>query len=510
LSSASKSIQSKSSPSTVQTPRESTSSGLPAWNGFSARLRFGALPTWIIVAAYLFLPALLSLLSGHLLSTLPHGYINLEFLLIGAVGFFLPRSAVFALLLIDALADCAYSICYTYQFSLHDLFESLRFMAALPASRRVAGCVVLLAVLLLCWALSAMRPPRRRRMRSAAALLIIAAALVPIDALSGQNPLWHQDVSYVSFRLTRSPILVLGVRQAAAQRTESTAQHAANQPLRSASAQMLAWLNQPAAQPAQPDVVLIVVESWGLPLDPRLAAALTASYADPAIARNYRVTAGTAPFTGLTVPGEARELCRSTLGFGILHPSSEEALHCLPDLLRARGYRATAIHGYAGEMFYRAAWYRELGFDRTFFGADLAKLGLPRCGGAFPGICDGAIARFIGRSLVAPRRTQPQFVYWVTLNSHLPVPVHPALAADSACASDAALQGSPALCSWFRLVRAVHQSVGQVAIGVAAHPTVFVLVGDHAPPFADPALRSRFSSAEVPYIMLTPLSAAPH
>jgi hypothetical protein len=468
-------------------------------------------PALSVVLAYLFLPALLSLLSVHLLSTLPHGYVNLEFLLIGAVGLFLPRPVVISMLLVDALADCVYSICYTYQFSLHDLFWSLRFVSSLPASRRMAGVAVLLAALFLCWMLSALHPPRARRMHTAAALVAAAAILVPVDALNGQNPLWHEDVSWASFRLTRSPVLVLGVRQAAALRTESTARHSPNQPSPSASAQMLAWLDQSTAQSAaqlvQPDIVLIVVESWGLTRDPHLAAALTAAYADPAIVRNYKVTAGTAPFTGLTVPGEARELCRSTLGFGILHPSTEEARRCLPHLLRARGYLATAIHGYAGEMFYRAAWYRELGFGRTFFGADLGKLGLPQCGGAFPGICDGAIAGFIGHALLAPRHTQPQFVYWVTLNSHLPVPAHPALAADSACAADAALQNSPALCSWFRLVRAVHQSVSQLAIGAVAHPTVFVLVGDHAPPFADPSLRGRFSNIEVPYIMLSPLAS---
>jgi hypothetical protein len=37
-----------------------------------------------------------------------------------------------------------------------------------------------------------------------------------------------------------------------------------------------------------------------------------------------------------------------------------------------------------------------------------------------------------------------------------------------------------------------------------ARPTIFILVGDHAPPFADPRLRSEFSASQVPYVMLTP------
>jgi phosphoglycerol transferase MdoB-like AlkP superfamily enzyme len=72
------------------------------------------------------------------------------------------------------------------------------------------------------------------------------------------------------------------------------------------------------------------------------------------------------------------------------------------------------------------------------------------------------------------------------------------------------LRDSAALCSWFRLVRAVHQSVEQAAMAPAARPTVFVLVGDHAPPFGDPGLRAEFSGAKVPYVMLTPVEVAGH
>jgi phosphoglycerol transferase MdoB-like AlkP superfamily enzyme len=34
-------------------------------------------------------------------------------------------------------------------------------------------------------------------------------------------------------------------------------------------------------------------------------------------------------------------------------------------------------------------------------------------------------------------------------------------------------------------------------------PTVFVIVGDHAPPFGD-QLRSQFLKSEVPYVLLLP------
>ncbi len=460
------------------------------------------LPIYAIVLLYLVLPLLLSLAGVRLLNALPHGYINLECLVIGAAGVFLPRPVVVCLLLADSLADCAYSICYTYQFSVADLFESARFLGALPVGRLVAGCASAAIAVLLCWALSRVRPHARQRMHTACALAVLAAVLLPIDMLSGQNPLLHRDLSLLSGRITRSPILTLAVRGLHARRTEQAALRAQNTPMASASAQLNSRLS------TRPDVVLIVVESWGQMLDAPLAALLTAPYTDAAITHSYRVSYGTAPFTGLTVPGEARELCHSAIGFGILHAAAQLMPQCLPGRLRAQGYENIAIHGYAGEMFYRAAWYRELGFDRTLFGQDLRSLGMPRCGGAFPGICDGAIAGFIGNDLLDAQRQKPRFIYWVTLNSHLPVPAHPKLPDDGACAADPALGSSTALCSWFRLVRAVHVAVSGIA-AQAKRPTVFILVGDHAPPFANPRLRSQFSNSQVPYVMLTPASIAP-
>jgi len=457
------------------------------------------LPFYCIAPLYLALPLLLSLASTRLLNALPHGYVNLEFLAIGAVAMFLPRPLVFCLLLADSLADCAYSICYTYQFSVSDLFESARFLSLLPNGRLMAGCAVAAMTALACWALSRVRPHRRRRIHAACALAGLAAVLLPIDMLSGQNPLLHKDLALLPGRLARSPFLTLGVRAFYAYRTEQTALHAQNAPMASASAQIDSRLK------TRPDVVLIVVESWGLMLDPHLDASLLAPYADAAVTQRYRVSSGTVPFIGLTVPGEARELCHSTIGFGILYSAAQLAQQCLPGQLHAQGYESIAIHGYAGEMFHRAAWYRALGFDRALFGQELRSLGLQRCGGAFPGICDSSVAGFIGRDLLHAHRQQPRFVYWVTLNSHLPVPAQPGLPDDNACAADPALGDSAALCSWFRLVRNVHIAVSRAA-AQATRPTIFILVGDHAPPFASPRLRGQFSASQVPYVMLAPAS----
>lgn len=201
--------------------------------------------------------------------------------------------------------------------------------------------------------------------------------------------------------------------------------------------------------------------------------------------------------------GEARELCGNTLGFRILRSSSAQLASCVPQRLSAAGYRTTAVHGMEGHFFNRVTWYRTIGFQETWFHSQLSAIGLPTCAGPFSGTCDSAIADWIGNRLSSPRNSSPQFIYWVTLNSHLPVPTPAPLPHPASCGFSSALAASPALCSWFQLETNVHESVARLAAS-AQRPTIFILVGDHAPPFSSPDLRAQFSAEDVPYIALAP------
>jgi len=470
-------------------------------------------PAYWIVLLYLVASNVPLLLFNRIFGATPHGLINIEFLLIGAISVFASRAPVFVLLCTAALADFAYSICYTFQFSLEQILQSLRYLDLLPRDTAIEGFALLPLLVLIYGAVSIARPRPSMRPATAGAMLALVAILVPIDMLSGQNPVWHtRDIALLPFRVTRAPLLALGVREVKTELVYATARGAKVEPMVAASDQAVALLTGRPAGAAPPNVVLVVVESWGALSDPQLAQALTAPYADPRISANYTTSYGAVPFTGLTVPGEARELCHSTIGFGIVDLTADDSMQCLPAFLHARGYRNVAIHGYVGQMFSRAAWYPKLGFDETWFGPDLKRAGLPNCVGAFPGICDEAIAAWIGRSLAAQDRTQPAFLYWVTLNSHVPEPAHPDLPDDGACPAHTALRSSPALCSWFRIVHGVHQAIEQVAIqqatGANPRPTVFLLVGDHAPPFGDSTLARQFSATQVPFVMLTPKALA--
>lgn len=461
---------------------------------------------YAVLLVYLLLPSLPLSLFAHKLGLMPVGYINLEYLLIGSFGVFLPRSVVFVLLFLESLADIASPLCWTYLFSFEGLFSAFRSLPALPGYRILEMLAGLALVILICALVALARPRPNERFWTAGGLLVMVAILTLGAFFAGQNVFWTSDVSYFPHHLVRSPIRSLAVWKTNLDHKDFASRHPNSSEMHSASSDAIALLDRPGAVKS-PDMILILVESWGLPLDADLAKALTAPYDDDRVARKYKVSYGTVPFDGGTVPAEARELCNSRIGFGILAASVAYMKGCLPTLFHNRGYKSFSVHGYSDWMFQRSQWYRNIGFDQSWFGPNLDRAGLPRCGGAFPGTCDASIAGWIGSSILSVDDDKPKFVYWVTLNSHLPVPVHPNLPDDGICGTNTSLRDSAPLCSWFRLVRAVHQSVQLLALRPSTRPAVIVLVGDHAPPFADPQLRQNFSATDVPYVILTPKMA---
>ena len=127
------------------------------------------------------------------------------------------------------------------------------------------------------------------------------------------------------------------------------------------------------------------------------------------------------------------------------------------------------------------------------------------CYGAFSGICDGDVAQWIAGRLLTHRDERPDFVHWVTLNSHLPVPDVGGNFSLQQCAA-VGIDREEHLCSWFLLVLRVHESVANLALRPGLRPTVFVIVGDHAPPFIRADTRNQFSHKWGPFVVLIPRS----
>src|SRR5579875_2022643 len=97
--------------------------------------------------AFLILPNLPLLVLMHKLTLLPHGYINVECLLLGICSLFLPRVLVFILLVAEIVGAFAYEICYSFEFRLADLLTSARSLTYLPGERKAEMAVALILVL---------------------------------------------------------------------------------------------------------------------------------------------------------------------------------------------------------------------------------------------------------------------------------------------------------------------------------------------------------------------------
>ncbi|MGD0480529.1 MAG: sulfatase-like hydrolase/transferase [Terracidiphilus sp.] len=366
--------------------------------------------------------------------------------------------------------------------------------------------------------------PRNQRRLAAACLVVFAVVVVGGQALSicratGHFPIPFQtrpvrdqlgSGSSNALQLARAPIIRLSrlwkmdEKLVALEEKGRTGRY----PVPSATAVALgaAGITSGESNRQLPNMVLVLVESWGLAEDPTLRNAMVKFYSQPELLAKYQVLQGAVPFYGATIAGEARELCGNSIGYYLMRAPASDLRNCLPQRLSALGYDPIAVHGFNGHMYVRSAWYPTIGFQEQWFHEQLHQQGLSDCNGLFVGTCDADIAAWIGRRLDADS-SRPKFIHWMTLNSHLPVPVPLSLPNAAPCSAAEGLVPDSQLCSWYQSIANVHRSVAQLALDPLGRPTVFVIVGDHAPPFGDPSLRDRFSQSDVPYVVLVPRSA---
>jgi hypothetical protein len=313
---------------------------------------------------------------------------------------------------------------------------------------------------------------------------------------------------YVAPRLPRLPtapalifgiLATIGLAQADYVATAATAgtYHAAwqaGEPFVSATTE--AGIFHPPA--SRKHVVVILVEGLGLPVVSPERPMFDADWGRPHWNDRYAVEHGSVPYYGSTTNGELRELCDV---WGRYDSFDFADTRCLPANYRAAGYQALAIHSFYGSFFNRDTWWPKLGFEQMEFKPDLLAAGARECGGIFPGVCDDDVPALIGARLKAANR--PQLVYWVTLNTHLPVIADAKLGTASCELADPAWAANdPQLCRMFMLHHRLADAIDKLAMDPALPPTDFVIVGDHMPPFLGREKRFRFDPAHVPWIHL--------
>lgn len=246
-------------------------------------------------------------------------------------------------------------------------------------------------------------------------------------------------------------------------------------------------------------VVMVMVEAMGQPVDPALRRQLTNLWARPEVRARYEVSFGETPFYGSTTNGEMRELCGRWGDYPEVVARKDPG--CLPALLAKRGYRTQAWHSFSGSFFDRSSWYPNIGFDEMRFGPDLRRAGAEGCPGVFPGACDRDIPRQLAATLKSAR--QPQFLYWLTVNSHLPVLKSKTLHTDDCASFDPRLaEESPMICRLHQLFDETGRALAREITAADFPDADILIVGDHIPPFFDRYHREQFEPDRVPWILL--------
>jgi phosphoglycerol transferase MdoB-like AlkP superfamily enzyme len=355
----------------------------------------------------------------------------------------------------------------TYMFYLHE---------ALPFAPKFVLGMLAIVVCALIW-LGAQRDIAPRLGRFEKPILVIGASLFVIKALAAMEVIHVPEVRHYlrSTALSNSRKYVLNLKSG----TTATVNGTPNDTF-------YAVMKRQSSIP--PQVVLMVVESWGEKKN-----ALSAIANDVAGQGFQVIKYGFSVYRGSTLSGEFRELCSTYLqpSDGLMDAMKD--LRCAPQFMHDKGYDVVGFHGYKKTFYARATFWTRFGIQHQNFGEDLA--GQPECPGPFPGVCDeNLIQDGIGMLDAAGK---PTFLYMLTLSSHEPV-------------DPDALQRHGA---YFNEIPVVHptQNITRRAISSLVTDlknrhhracTLVYVVGDHQPPSAS-AGGGIFETGKVPYLMFT-------
>lgn len=249
------------------------------------------------------------------------------------------------------------------------------------------------------------------------------------------------------------------------------------------------------------NLVLIVVEAMGAPNgNKEIQRLLFKEYKDsPQVAARYDLSEGKSLYYNSTTAGEIRELCGRWGDYYDLVDKKDDG--CMPAKLAKQGYHTIAMHSFTETFFQRGEWYPNIGFQTRLFEKDLQGKGARHCGGVFAGACDRDIPRQIAETLRAADK--PTFLYWLTLNSHLPVPPGLNLNVDN-CerVSPILARDFPQICRQFTIYHDINVEMVKQITAKDFPESDILIVGDHMPPYFDRHHRTQFDPENVPWLYL--------
>jgi hypothetical protein len=252
-----------------------------------------------------------------------------DYVVVGLLALFLPRILGGLLLLLVIAVDVIVAVSETYFLPLSQFFTNIGTVGQFSASRLLALASVLVLTLLVS-TIAVVLPVEsiQKKYRARAVLCLIAFALIALSidyltlfrrtinfsGLSRPRQLLADgiDPSYVpELLVSRIPTFRLVHRE--------FFPAPSGLPMRVATVLALDFGNLGAKSDGEmPNLVVVLVESWGLDAEPAVSNALVQPYTQENLLARYQVLQGTVPFLGPTLGGEARELCGSTMAFQLI------------------------------------------------------------------------------------------------------------------------------------------------------------------------------------------------
>lgn len=228
------------------------------------------------------------------------------------------------------------------------------------------------------------------------------------------------------------------------------------------------------------NVLLVLVEGMGAYADPDERALLEDKLRAAAGSR-FRLTHGINTHYGSTSGAMSRELCGK---WGTFTDYLEEKEYdCLPARLVEGGFSTISYDGFNGDLLSLREWYPHIGIQTSHFRDDLKRMfpadTIRQCGTALQGLCDEDVGRLVHRELVG-EGGQRKFVYWLTLDSHLPyVPIKNG---PLACGTSTARITDRVPCDLTEIWMGVFDTVASIAADPNMPPLDIMVVGDHNTP----------------------------
>jgi hypothetical protein len=247
----------------------------------------------------------------------------------------------------------------------------------------------------------------------------------------------------------------------------------------------------------------IVVESWGAFADSVLQDRFQASLIHIFNKEGYGVTTGLTKYFGSTTAAGMRELTNSNGGYGyFMNPQNAQSYKSIFNYKNEQGYETFAFHPFTGRMFSRSIWWKNLGANHIYF-RDNYVVEHPLFANNideeahFPSVKDEAFFDYINDKT---KNVSKKYVYFLTVNSHLPYKhhtqeIHPdtALLIKKLPISEEA-QSQLSHIKNFIVYVAQHLK--------ANHWDKVVIVGDHLPPFPGLQERTFYKEGKVPYLVI--------